>query len=1194
MLPNQLPRPPELRRPLSQLVRSLRRRPSLLTVSACKAAVALSILLILTYVDAFARLLPHPVSLNGAVLVIVAAQPGSPIGKSFQAVLLGLAGLGFGVLVYAILGEAAGSPTGQGFIFALFVYLAALVRFSGAKYISFYLYGILFSFGGIFHGLDVVTGFDKRWFLSDFAAYAWGIAISLVVNVVVYPVTAEYELRKLLVTSLQHVSTLAHLSCKTYAKECSEDEAEVRQLLIKTIRSDYLALTARLEETSLEVLYTRWSLKHYAEMMQSVQGLQQALITSSSALDLIDRLDPEGVNVKRHLLARSEVAKTFADFRRGIDLVIAEVIDQLVDSRSAGLDEGQQLEVGAAVPASVAMRRGGEATPGEEERTLGVGEGGVGGDASGCSTPNEEAHKPVAEPAKPDTTLHTTPTTIQAQKKLETVAAKLKREVERSERRHREIRSASASMRSLNGSPRRGMSPHASRRASPAVTPVTSRPQIPSFDQVEKGAADPRHRRYETDRPRPSTSSFVGASSARPGSSRAAEDETDDEPIPGELSARQEAELAAKEKAKFGKERTDPRDALNTNDSVLIFRKAWDAFAQAQSDALISLIKDGALEVDDVLRIEDGMPSLKTMYAHRQPKAWTSSLVSSPLQRLRSRDSNRSTHAPTLFSVSEHSGHHLPPPMVSPPLAAADQDRPEAADDSSTTSSDEDDVAPCSEALTKSYSLLFGLGQLTEELSKLHDLVALERPRRIRFFIVQTLVDKVRGLFAPKDEMSLQEALAKMYGKKYEPVKLPWVQYVARGERWFRSQRSIYAFKVAAGASVYSVFALAPTLQDKIYLRIGMVSSLITVVVAIQPTLGGTITTWLLQLSGTGAGALFGLIALEIFHDVGGYRYNPYGLVCFGALWFAFASYFFYKKPAWYTAALLLQTGYGGMVIQEYVYNETPGSIRNYDTPPLRFAYTIASLAISMGVSAFFQLFILRQPARHRLRLQMASVMFSLSSYNSLLQSYTNHAAPIDETPAPAPEALTQVFRELVKRESKIQASILALAPTFEFARVEPKFLMPFNAPVLLKIIRSLQFILDRLREARTAIGTAGFNETIHHDFASVLYPYRLHSQRLARTLFYLGATSLLSKTQLARDVPSSKSTWLAFERDALVLSRRMSKQPNGDTVLKHPAFLRYWFFLVSLGSVSSELEELEKHLGELFGDPDFHHPAIN
>lgn len=107
--------------------------------------------------------------------------------------------------------------------------------------------------------------------------------------------------------------------------------------------------------------------------------------------------------------------------------------------------------------------------------------------------------------------------------------------------------------------------------------------------------------------------------------------------------------------------------------------------------------------------------------------------------------------------------------------------------------------------------------------------------------------------------------------------------------------------------------------------------------------------------------------------------------------------------------------------------------------------------------------------------------------------------------------------------------------------------------------MRSQQIILDRLRESRTAVGLRGFNPTIHHDFANVLFPYRLHSQRLARTLFFLSSTSLLAKTQLARDVPSSKPTWASFERDALVLSRRMSKLPQGEEELKRPGFLRYW-----------------------------------
>lgn len=54
-----------------------------------------------------------------------------------------------------------------------------------------------------------------------------------------------------------------------------------------------------------------------------------------------------------------------------------------------------------------------------------------------------------------------------------------------------------------------------------------------------------------------------------------------------------------------------------------------------------------------------------------------------------------------------------------------------------------------------------------------------------------------------------------------------------------------------------------------------MTSSLITVIVAIAPLLGATFSTWILQLTGTGCGALFGLVTLEIFKNTGGYRYNP-------------------------------------------------------------------------------------------------------------------------------------------------------------------------------------------------------------------------------------------------------------------------------------------------------------------------------
>ncbi|GAA5872260.1 hypothetical protein JCM3774_003328 [Rhodotorula dairenensis] len=1065
----------------------LREHGSTLWLGVAKATLALTIFLALACIDRFASLSPDPTALNSAFLVIVSAYPGGSTGKCFQAVTLGGLGLGLGVLVYAILGFLAHAPTAQGFVFAAWVYLAALVRFGGPKYISFYLYGVLFAFNGIYRSITT-GGFRRDLLLADFIAYAWGIAIALGVNVLVFPTTAEEQLRGLLVTSLQHVATLAHLTCKTFARELDAEESEVRRVLAKSLRSDYLALDAQLDQMKYEFAVSKYSLRHFREMIGAVQALQQALITSSSATDLIDSLDPTGVSSRR-LLSHAEAARTFADFRHGIDLVIAEIIDVLVGPVAVD----RSLDASTEDPEKQAAERTDK-------------------DGMAQATVETDAEEQDGN-TRLGAALYTVPTPAATQEKMVTVAAKLKREVRQAEQRHRRIREEFVRERSSSHR-RGGSSPSSSRPGTPSLLPGTPRTSV-----------------SETARGRPTTR------------------ESDDTVVPGEDADGQVPAVVT----------TDPDDAGAAPVNVVaVFRKAWDAFARAQQDALVTLIKDGSLEVDDVLLIEAGMPSIKEMYADRLPKAWTSSLVAqTQLARLRSR--GESVMAAT----------------------------------ASITSESPSEETACSEALTRSYSLLFGLGQLTEGLYLLHDLATREQPKKLRLYLAHTFAGKVRRLFRPKDSLNLQQALAVLHGQPYTEPRKPFSHYIVRAERWAWSQRSTYAAKVAMAATVYTVFALAPVLQEQVFLKIGQVSALITVIVAVAPTLGGTLSTWLFQISGTGAGALLGFITLEVFKDVGGYQYNPYGLTAVGAVWFAWSSYKFILHPAKYTQSLLYVVGYGGIVLQEYMYNDLPGVERQFTSPPLRFGYTIASLAISMGISAVFQLFFFRQPARHRLRLQLADAMFALSAYNSLLQAFVNLVAPADEAPTPKPEALAKVHRELVKRENRIQADILALAPTFQFAKIEPKFQAPFKADSLLRIMRSQQIVLDRLREARTAVGLHGFNATIHHDFANVLFPYRLHSQRLSRTLFYLSATSLSCKTQLARDVPSSKPTWRSFEHDALVLSRRLSNLPRGEEELKRPGFLRYWFYLVSLGAVSNELEEMESYLGDLFGDPDESNPYI-
>ena len=309
-------------------------------------------------------------------------------------------------------------------------------------------------------------------------------------------------------------------------------------------------------------------------------------------------------------------------------------------------------------------------------------------------------------------------------------------------------------------------------------------------------------------------------------------------------------------------------------------------------------------------------------YADRLPKAWTSSLVAqTQLARLRSRTES-----------------------VSAPSVASETPTEETA---------------CSEALTRSYSLLFGLGQLTEGLYLLHDLATREQPKKLRLYLAHTLADKVHRFFRPKDTLNLQQALAILHGQPYTEPRKPFVHYIVRAERWAWSQRSTYAAKVAMAATVYAVFALAPVLQEQVFLKIGQVSALITVIVAVAPTLGGTLSTWLFQISGTGAGALLGFITLEVFKDTGGYRYNPYvvrdpltggdaekltllwrdryGITAIGAIWFAWSSYKFLLHPAKYTQSLLYVVGYGGIVLQEYMHSDLPGVESQYDSPPLRF-----------------------------------------------------------------------------------------------------------------------------------------------------------------------------------------------------------------------------------------------------------------
>jgi len=230
-------------------------------------------------------------------------------------------GVFLGCIGFIILATLKPWPVAQGVVFAIIVYLMSLVKSRGLKFLGLSLLCILNSFNGVFIGYSQKVGFSSTFLIAYLSAYLWGAAIVLSVNLLVLPKSSERELREMLVTSLAHVGTFAHLLAKGYALEASEEEIALRDHMAKTIRADFGFLTQKIEETTIEINYSKFSLKDYQSFVSTTRSLQQALITAHSSLSGVDKQDVDFFK-KRFL---PETLTAFNQLRRAVDLTIREL-----------------------------------------------------------------------------------------------------------------------------------------------------------------------------------------------------------------------------------------------------------------------------------------------------------------------------------------------------------------------------------------------------------------------------------------------------------------------------------------------------------------------------------------------------------------------------------------------------------------------------------------------------------------------------------------------------------------------------------------------------------------------------------------------------------------------------------------------------------------------------------------------------
>lgn len=174
------------------------------------------------------------------VVVAIAMAPGNSTGAVIDQFILGALGVLTGAFFFYILAKLAPWPVPQAVVFWFMIYCLALVKSISIRFFGFSLLAVLVCFNGIYTPLVAPNGsFEPKYLQSYLIGYAFAFAIVLFVNMAIFPVSTERELRELIVQSLERISTFTHLIAKTYSLEINQEERAARDALSQSIRADF-------------------------------------------------------------------------------------------------------------------------------------------------------------------------------------------------------------------------------------------------------------------------------------------------------------------------------------------------------------------------------------------------------------------------------------------------------------------------------------------------------------------------------------------------------------------------------------------------------------------------------------------------------------------------------------------------------------------------------------------------------------------------------------------------------------------------------------------------------------------------------------------------------------------------------------------------------------------------------------------
>ncbi|RGB26987.1 hypothetical protein C1646_820054 [Rhizophagus diaphanus] len=249
--------PPESNKPTQNKISVIRKNITIFLTSnfkkVIKGTLAYWLAFLIIFIDVFRNHFKNSQTLFNVVLPTVILNPAATLGEFVQTVAFLIFGILIGHSLFILEAGALGNSE-VAMIILLFVttYITSIIRAINMKYFGFGLIICVGAFQGIY--TRIIFGSFRESFLSDATVtYFIGITIAWVVNVIIWPTTAERNLISQICISLTNLSSFHTLLLKDYLLSLNENEISRLKSFSTQIRSDAFSLVRIIDALEAEL-----------------------------------------------------------------------------------------------------------------------------------------------------------------------------------------------------------------------------------------------------------------------------------------------------------------------------------------------------------------------------------------------------------------------------------------------------------------------------------------------------------------------------------------------------------------------------------------------------------------------------------------------------------------------------------------------------------------------------------------------------------------------------------------------------------------------------------------------------------------------------------------------------------------------------------------------------------------------------